>query len=446
MPGLAESQLDPLERRAIAILEECNRSARALPTASWTNTAHASQALILREARLAVALGVEWKKTLGFVLNLTGKSLNLSVLTLRANFRATVRLEAEPPPASLGEELLLPNWLRSGLSDPDYDRLAKGTRDDAVVFPLPDGGSIGVKSTGDEDPQCFLTRPDGTQEDKYNPIDPQKAPLQAVIGLLEKLGAQRPSTRSVRPAGPMFRAPTPAANGGAALLRDMAARVGRIHLAAGQKFATQTEPWLSRVFALGAYGLSPTSAVCEIALTKSGEVPDSKSDDVDLMTFAVAVTAGAGTDGSRLRQSLGPPDILCNGAVFDAFARAIAGEHKVELADELGVSPDRLASAQLRLVARYQRNEANGFLNWTADLWDRDLVVMDDQAGVLVFRVCARATNVATHPRVKIDRGRSALIHAGPLLADTAARIPPEVFRNLWRMGSVAKAWTGGLV
>ncbi len=444
MPGLAESQLDPLERRAIAILEECNRSARTLPTTSWTNAPHASQALILREARLTVALGVQWEKNQGFVLNLTGTSLNLSVLTLRANFRATVRLEAEPPPASLGEELLLPNWLRSGLSDADYARLANGTRDDAVVFPLPDGGSIGVKSTGKEEPACLLTLPDGTQAKK--PIDPKEAPLQAVIALLETLGAQRPSTRSVRPAGPTFNAAPPTANGGAALLRDMSARVGRIHLKAGERFATKTEPWLSRVFALGAYGLSPTSAVCEVALTKSSALPDTNNNDVDLMTFAVAVTAGTGTDGSRLRQSLGPPDILCSGGVFDAFARAIAGKHKVELAGELGVSPDRLASAQLRLVARYQRNEAKGFLNWTADLWDRDLVVMDDQASVLVFRVCARATNVATHPRVEIDRGRSALIYAGPLLASTPADIPPEVFRNLWRMGSVAKAWTGGLV
>jgi hypothetical protein len=237
--------------------------------------------------------------------------------------------------------------------------------------------------------------------------------------LLAALAAARPSlTRA--PAGSARAAGT-----GPALAERAAAVLAATHLAAESGMAAlPTAPDAP----LAGYGLDSSQAVIECALTDDGATPE--PDDLAgalRMALSVAIAPEPSSGRVLIRLALSPPDVLAEGAVFDAFAAAIADAARDAAFAEAAGVPQALLRRRdrARLVMRFGP---------ARDGFDRDLVAWQaDGEEPALFTVAARVGGGNLAPAV-------ALRDPEPVAGE---RLPGAVAARLAAIAGVLLAWAG---
>lgn len=371
-------------------------------------------ALALRRARFGVNLELTQRQDGGWFWRFRGAKGGAEQLLarVRAAFGLGPRLVAPHGAAALAEQRLIPPCVATGLDDALRRRLfgVQVDRTNSLVFGA-DAAPIAAWVRG----QNFVL-PGGQVAGTRLPRGPG-------LLLLEALAGARPSLAD----GPAGR---PGATGpGPRLLVRAALALAAAHAGADRAIAALEVPEGARRIGLVAYGMERTQAVIEAGLTDDGRLAGDAEQGALRLALAVAVAPDPAADLLRLRLSLAVPDILAEGAVFDAFAQAIAAA-AAEPAFFAPLAPlfSRAALAQpanARLVMRFG----------AARRGDADLIAWDGAGGggPVLFTLAARVEGGNLAPRVRV---------ADPAPV-TGALLPEAVGRRLAAIAGLLDSWVG---
>lgn len=341
--------------------------------------------------------------------------------------RARIRFALGPalaparPARVLAEERLMPPMLLAGLDRATLAALfgAEAAAARPVVF-AEDGQPIVAAMPG----RGWVLPGSATQLTRL--------PRGPGLALLRALAASRPSLADAASAGPSL--PGVAGQRFDLLLRAARA-LGGAHADAALRLAALPSLPESAALSLSGYGLGPTQGVIEFKLDQTGKVPDDADALADAMTVAISVSVETPPPAEpeaaqpvRMRLSLAPPDVLAEGRVFDAFARAIAdAADDATFAATLAPALPRAALADAgnaRLVFRYSRRRGD----------DLDLVVWANPGGPdALFSVRAKVVGGNLDPSVSVQAPE---LHSDP-------ELPRDASQRLMQLAAVLGNWIG---
>jgi hypothetical protein len=192
--------------------------------------------------------------------------------------------------------------------------------------------------------------------------------------------------------------------------------------------AALAAPEQARMIGLAAFGMDSTRGVIEFALMPDGTLPERPSQLEGAMRIAIAVDLAPDEDSQalHLNMSLGPPDVLTDGAVFDAFAEAIAAAAsrlRPSLA-ELPAGCDLENPGQAQLVMRYGAEDGR----------DRNIVAWGPPGRLpSLFTVSATVTGGNLAPKVTVDDPEPV----------SGRFLPDDLSARLLDIAALMKSWVG---
>lgn len=419
MADAATLPLDDWSDAARAILVELADQAMQLAGLSFDPLgAPLPGAVAVRRARFGVNLELTQSHEGGWFWRFRGRHVGTEQLLARARifFGLAPRLSSPDVPATMVEYRLIPPCVLTGLDDAARQKMfgARATAATCLVFR--DGAVPIMAWVRGQD----FVLPGGRVVGRRLPRGPGLALIQAMADARPSLTDGAAGDAGATGPGP--RLPVRAA-------RALAAA----HAGADAAMAGLSAPDGARRIGLAAYGMERTQGVIEVALTADGEPADAA--ERGALRLAVAVTVEPDPQASLLQNgllhlvlSLSPPDILAEGAVFDAFAAAIAEAAKEpEFFQPLAPLVARASltnPAKARLVMRYG----------AAGRDDADLVAWDAGGPApALFTLGARVDGGNLAPRAVVA---DPVPVAGDLL-------PEAVGARLAAIAGLLKSWVG---
>jgi hypothetical protein len=456
MSDLAK-QVDTMRQGLVGVVDAAILAARAMPQPDPSDFVLGviPQISVLQGAAFGFNLEVQRQSEKTFLL--VFRRPGPQVVVLRARFRFALRASTTGKSHVTGASVLVasPPFL---IEDPSPGML--GAIRQALGIDTTNAPAIYARSEvpilATANDVWAIPRRDGG----WRRVEAKDIPLGLILSVLAEMGAARPTLSLDAPMPTRarllaLRQPSK----GVKLLLDLLALPRDVHvqvdrLVAGDAMQQRLSgPGPVGVDLPGGYVLGASHAVLELALNEKGDPQTTTDDPASLTMLGVGQVTGhdeRNTLASVL--TLGPPDILVRGGVFQAFLETLTAEAE-KLAKTLsqGLTDGGWAIRRMlgdasayRLIARIERGEKG-------KKWDSNLVMLRAASGssgdTLIFRVPASVEGGTLDPKVAIQATLAKRLHLGVLdegaVIEDAQETVNRIARSLARFGEHARELLG---
>ena len=328
-PRVDEPRSIPIFIAAAAdVVKACAEGACRLP---WSTLATPRIAgfpvygLAVQQARVKLAVDITYSAEHSALFGLFRSSQQDTVARIRAetSLRPATSAERGIAPGRLRRMLVLPEYLRLDITHDQVRTLcgAPSNAPFAVVLDLAGAGFLGVSRDSDQGFRFRCFNANGTKlQDSMDDDDEVWFPIATVLGLLERLQADAFAGWQVDLAA----LETESSEDGVGTMRWIGQAIEQIGLdVATDLHDALGEPGVVSPADLSGYLVGDLQARLEFALDEQGRLATLARNE-DRISFGTNLRlARNGPDEILARYTVGAPDVLAQGRVFDAFVDEI---------------------------------------------------------------------------------------------------------------------------